>query len=189
MHHLGSTAVSLLPWSPIWRGEVSFTVSSQRLGREETALSRVQHLHCCFLDGFQKWGTMGLDPERCSRNLHLRLWAQRSSHSQYEELQLVSAGISGLWCLPCTYHSFTDQVWEQHNGNYSSWTIWFSTPQENPISAEDASMVPYISCWQTFYCSRPWGHCNSWSPGSLFSEIWHSGTLIVDLFYNFYCSL
>lgn len=119
-------------------------MSSQRLGSEETAPSRVQHLHCCLLDGLQKWRTVGLDPARCSRNLYLPLWAQRSSHRQHEELQLVPAGIVGLWYLPCTYRSFTKQVWGQHNGNYSSWTIWFSTPRENPISAEDSSMVPYI---------------------------------------------
>lgn len=128
-------SLSFLEQMPIWRPESSFTVSPQRLGSEENAPSRVQHLHCCLLDSLQKWETMGLDPARCSRNLHLPLWAQRSSHSQYEELQLVSAGILGLWCLPCTYWSFANQVWGQHNGNYSSCTIWFST-LENPISAE-----------------------------------------------------
>lgn len=129
-------SLSFLEQMPIWRAESPSTVSSQRPGSEQTAPSRVEHIHCCLLGSLQKWGTIGLDPARCSRNLHLPLWAQRSSHSQYEELQLVSAGIAGLLCLPCTYHSFANQVWGQHNGNYSSWTIWLSTSQENLISAE-----------------------------------------------------
>lgn len=58
-------SVSFFEQTPIWRAESMFTVSSQRLGSEETVPSRAQHLHYCLLDGLQKWGTMGLDSARC----------------------------------------------------------------------------------------------------------------------------
>lgn len=94
-----------------------------------------------------------------------------------------------LWSLPCSDCSFTSQVWGQHSRNYNSWTTWCSTPQENPTSVEDSSVISYIRLQQTFYCFSPWGHSNSWSPCSLLSQILHSDTIIMDLFCKFSSSL
>lgn len=95
-----------------------------------------------------------------------------------------------LWNLPCPDCSFTSQVWGQHSRNYNSRTTWCRhTPQENPDSVEDSIVTSYITLQQTFYCFSPWGHCNSWSSGSLLSLILHSDTIITDPFCGFSCSL
>lgn len=156
----------------------SFAVCSQRLGSENIARSRVQYLYCCLLDGFQKWGTM--DSARCSRNLHLPLWAQ------YWRIKTGFFWHCHLWNLPCTDCSLTSKVWGQHSRNYNT---WWSTPQENSISVEDSSVISYIRLQQTFQCFSPWGHCNSWSPGSPLSQILCSDTIIMDLFCKFSSSL
>lgn len=93
-----------------------------------------------------------------------------------------------LWSPPCTDCSFNSQVWGQHSRNYNSWTTWCNTSQENPTSVENYSVISYIRLQKTFYCFSPWGHCNSCFLGSLLSQILHSDTIIMDLFYKFSCS-